>query len=139
MPFLPTQNEIAKPDLVIEFISVEQMYFDAKHDLGMPYIVPFKNLFVKVTIRNSSKYKFKGTLFLARTNTSDEAKMNLFSVFYNLGDSIVLLSNESKLYEFNFSVDRELDEIKFKINEPPAFEKIQPEENYFNNIFSVRL
>ena len=128
------------PDLIIESVSIDQIYLDSKDRMGMPSMNQYKKLEVKVTIRNIGNVEFNGVLFLAHTNSNDDFKLNMFSVSEQIAEeSLNILPKEIKLFYFVYYVDRELKGMKFKVNETSDLKKIQLEEDYFNNVFTVKI
>ena len=131
---------LSKSDLIIESISINQFYLDSKDRLGMPLMNQYKKLEVQVAIKNISDVEFNGVLYLARTNSNDDLKLNLFSISERIAEeSLNILPKEVKRFYFEYYVDRELKGMKFKINETSDIKKIHPEEDYFNNVFTVKL
>ena len=127
-------------DLIIQDVEYELKYLDGFDQTGMPVKNRFKELKLNVKILNIGKEDFTGPLYLAYTFTNDGARLNLFTKFKLIEPSPTLIEANTFIeMSLNIFVERDLSEMRFKINEPPHFDDIQKESDYFNNTFTLKL
>ena len=125
-------------DLIIQDVEYEVKYLDGHDQTGMPVQNRFKELKLNVKIMNIGKEDFTGPLYLAYTFTNDDARLHLFTKFKLIKPSPTLIeANTSIEMSLNIHVERNLSEMRFKINEPPNFDDIQKESDYFNNTYTI--
>ena len=125
-------------DLIIQDVEYEVKYLDGHDQTGMPVQNRFKDWKLNVKIINIGKEDCTGPLYLAYTFTNDDARLHLFTKFKLIKPLPTLIeANTSIEMSLNIHVERNLSEMRFKINEPPNFDDIQKESDYFNNTYTI--
>lgn len=138
-PLFSQSSGTGKSDFVIEDVSCKVTYLDGHDQTGMPVRYRYKVLRLSVKIKNVGTEDFFGILYLARTNSRDDALLNLYSKYVLLDPSPLLLKANS-IFEVKIKckVGRDLREMRFKINEYSNLELINEESDYFNNTFILK-
>jgi hypothetical protein len=138
-PLFSQNYSDGKSDFVIEDVSCKVTYLDGHDQTGMPVRYRYKVLRLSVKIKNVGTKDFSGILYLARTNTKDDALLNLYSKYILLEPSPLLLKANSIIkVKIKCMVGRALREMRFKINEYSNLEMINEESDYFNNTFILK-
>lgn len=138
-PLFSQNYSEGKSDFVIEDVSCKVTYLDGHDHTGMPVRYSNKDLMLSVKIKNVGTKDFCGILYLARTNTRDDALLNLYSKYILVEPSPLLLKANSIIdVKIKCMVGRDLREMRFKINEFSNLEQINEESDYFNNTFIIK-